>query len=679
MAEQPERLPTPKDPPATADFSTATPPDAAESARDVTDAHDTRESTTGFVPSFPAPVLGMRPKSRSGAPSLPEPGDRIDDFEIVQVLGAGAFATVFLARQVSLDRQVALKVSANRGSEARTLAQLEHDHIVRVFSEVVLPAKNVRLLCMQFVSGTTLERIIRNLSTRHPGTWSGRSIVEIIDQVSSHPAMFDPAALRDRELLMRSDFFEAACWIVARLAEALAHAHNQRVLHRDIKPANILVNRYGRPMLADFNVALDPQRLKGPAGEVFGGTLGYMAPEHIDAFNPAVNVSPAAVDERSDTYSLGLVLHELLTGVLPFDAVPRTTRDGSSLQLLANQRRAEAPSPRARREEVPEILDRVVRRCLDPDPARRYQTADALGLALKGCIEHRHVEKALPRGGILTRATLRHPVMIGVVLIVLPHILGSAVNISYNSLRIVGNLTEDQQRIFVDVAMAYNVFTYSLCLALIVKIMRPIVRMWQRLSAGEIPGDDEMTAVRHQVLQLPVWAIGLACLGWLPGGILFPLAIDALAGPLDRDVYHHFLVSFTLSGLIAMTYSLFAAQFVVLRVLYPRFWVDGSAMRALARDELQAIDGRLRICQFLAGLIPLAGAALMVSVGPDEQFTMSSYRTFRLLVTALIALGMVGFGAALTASTQLHQILHALVGDERRGLEGDRPSRTSWH
>src|SRR5262249_36554302 len=85
---------------------------------------------TGAAPSFHAPAASHK-KGRLG------PGDQLDDFEIISVLGAGAFATVYLAREIPLDRQVALKVSANRGTEARTLAILEHEHIVRVFYEKV--------------------------------------------------------------------------------------------------------------------------------------------------------------------------------------------------------------------------------------------------------------------------------------------------------------------------------------------------------------------------------------------------------------------------------------------------------------------------------------------------------------------------------------------------------------
>lgn len=127
----------------------------------------------------------------------------------------------------------------------------------------------------------------------------------------------DPAALRDREFLAGCDFVEAVCWLGARLAEALAYAHSLGVLHRDIKPANVLLNQYGRPMLADFNIATVASGAGGKEGSL-GGTLAYMAPEHLDAFMLRDAAAGDAVKEPADIYSLGLVLFELLCGCRPF-------------------------------------------------------------------------------------------------------------------------------------------------------------------------------------------------------------------------------------------------------------------------------------------------------------------------------------------------------------------------
>ena len=142
------------------------------------------ESETAPAPSFrariaaapmsptapPAPRSSFKPskkrRGRDKAPMALLPGAKVDDFEIVRLLGRGAFGHVYLARQMSLDRQVALKISANRGSEGRTMARLEHQHIVQVFSEKVDPEFNQRLLCMQLVPGVGLDKLIGMLHTQ---------------------------------------------------------------------------------------------------------------------------------------------------------------------------------------------------------------------------------------------------------------------------------------------------------------------------------------------------------------------------------------------------------------------------------------------------------------------------------------------------------------------------------
>jgi serine/threonine protein kinase len=603
---------------------------------------------------------GKRDAAGAPAPNPLQAGQRLDDYEIISVLGAGAFATVYLARQLSLDRQVALKVSANSGTEARTLASLEHEHIVRVFSETIDGHHNRRLLCMQYVNGTTLQQVLEILARRDPATRNGQAILDAIDELSTRPAMFDPAALRDRELLRGADWIEAVCWIGGRLAEALAHAHSQGVLHRDIKPANILLNRYGRPMLADFNIAFDPRPVEGASRRMFGGTLAYMSPEHIDAFHPDGTTSADVVDQRSDIYSLGMVLFEMLTGrVAAPDSLPASTR--LMLWELAAFRRTAAPSP-ARERPVPEVLDRIVRRCLQPMPADRYQTADALAHALDGCREHRQIERKLPRGGRLIRLIRSHPFSLGLLLVLLPHLLGSVVNISYNQLRIVDRLDPAQQLVFAELVLGYNLAVYPLCVAVGIAVVWPLVRMGRRLAGGELVDPAEVADSRRRLLQLPRWAMLLSAIGWLPGGVLFPVGLHLAAGPCPSGVFGHFLLSFTISGLIALTYSVFAIQFLVLGVLYPRWWTDAQGIRRHARNELQPVPRLLGLLQVLSGLIPLAGAVLMVEVGPDE-FT-SGYQGFRLLVTALIGLGMLGFCVAVSVSGVLGRCVAALSGGE---------------
>jgi serine/threonine protein kinase len=610
----------------------------------------------------PVPVLHSGPL---------QAGQRLDDFEILAVLGSGSFAHVYLARQVSLNRQVALKVSANRGNEARTLASLEHEHIVHVFSETVDPASNLRLLCMQFVSGTTLERILAGLWERHPATWSGSLIVELIDDLSTQPAPFDPAALRDREALAAATFVEAVCWLGARLAEALAHAHSQGVLHRDIKPANILLNRYGRPLLADFNIALDPERAHGATGAMFGGTLRYMAPEHLDAFNPAVRASPEVVDARSDIYALGIVLYELLTGKTPPEPRAQGRAAGAVLQEWTEQRRAGPLSPRAVRPELPEVVDRVVRRCLQPAPEHRYQTAAELARALEGCRELTRAERELPAAGPVTRAAQRHPLLVFLAVLFLPQFLGTAVSIVYNATQIVAHLpTPDARQAFDLVTIAYDVPCFTTCFIFLYVWLTPLNRVWRLLDGPSLPDAEMVAAARRRALRLPTWVWLLGTAGWVLGGIAFPLGLDALTGELHRSSYLHFAISFTLAGLIAVTYSVFGTQYLVVRVFYPKFWVDGQGLRRTAARELGgSVQRRLRWFQIWAGVIPLLGAVLLINM--DTETFSAGGLVFRVLVTLLIGLGMVGIMAALTASGRISQTVAAFIGSSDRRLQGD--------
>ena len=212
---------------------------------------------------------------------------------------------------------------------------------------------------MQYVAGTTLERVIEELSQAGRGRRERPATYWRPWTTSTeHTGAVDPAGLRDREALAGLRLHRgASAGSAARLAEALAHAHDRGVLHRDVKPANILLNRYGRPLLADFNIARDATR-DGRAGPLGGtpGVHGPRAPRRLQLRAPG----PVAVGRRSDVYSLGLVLFEMLTGRRP-------VADTSSLTTLAAIRRKVPPSP----EGVPPVVAHVVARCLDPDPEQR--------------------------------------------------------------------------------------------------------------------------------------------------------------------------------------------------------------------------------------------------------------------------------------------------------------------
>lgn len=622
------------------------PPASRDLAGDAPSVAPSVGDTTLSAPACPPP-LGEPSATDSRLPWLPR-GFVVDDYEIVRQLGAGAFARVYLARQISLDRLVALKVSHSGGGEARALARLEHQHIVQVFAELVEPTRNLRLLAMQFVPGVTLAQLLREIQRRPADAWSGSAFLEALDALCVEPIPLDLAGLAVRALLKECDHAELTCWLGARLAEALAHAHSQNVLHRDIKPANILVNRYGRPFLADFNMALNLQSGEG----TFGGTIAYMAPEHLDALWQGGAEAQSRVAAAADLYSLAVVLFEFLAGALPF---PGRIDAGSREEGLLRLREARQAGPAACAT-APELLDRLLRRCLDPAPAKRLASAAAFAEAADGCRELLQAERAGGWGHPIARCCRARPFTMVILLGILPNVLGSIVNVNYNAMLIVEK-DPGQKTCFAWLTLVYNLVVYPLLVGMAMIAFRRVYHGWQCVRGDPCLPADQAARTRRQVLGLPVFVMVLSYVGWLPGAVFFPVGLDTWAGPISAVDFMHWVLSFLISGLIASIYAYFAVQYVVLRGLYPRVWSDPAGARAQARQELAGIPGRLRRQQTLAVLIPLLGAALLIGAGP-EQLTLG----FRVLVTMLIFVGLAGFALASRVGRHISAMLAALTG-----------------
>src|SRR5215211_4810007 len=205
----------------------------------------------------------------------------LGQYYLTEVIGRGSTSTVYKAFQSSLNRYVAVKVLANNVDpqfavrfkrEAYAVAQLQHPNILPIYDYG--EQGELRYFVMQYVEGsTTLDRLL-----------GGRPM--------------DPIA---------------AIRLILPLLSALQYAHERGIVHRDIKPANIMLPRPDWPMLADFGIAKlidDSQQLTPPGQSV--GTAIYMAPERATS---------RAVDVRTDLYSIGVVLFEMLTGKVPFDAI----------------------------------------------------------------------------------------------------------------------------------------------------------------------------------------------------------------------------------------------------------------------------------------------------------------------------------------------------------------------
>jgi serine/threonine protein kinase len=176
-------------------------------------------------------------------------------------------------------------------------------------------------------------------------------------------------------------FIEAAAWMMSRIADGLAHAHEHGIVHRDLKPANILLSDDGEPLILDFHLSAHR-----PAEAVMGGTLPYMSPEQLKALLQGGEVGP-----QSDVYSLGVIFFELLTGATPYPI--RTGVLPTVIDQMLADRRQPIPSVRRLNKRVSPDIESIVHRCL-ADSGQRYQSARQLHEDLLRHLEHRPLRHA---------------------------------------------------------------------------------------------------------------------------------------------------------------------------------------------------------------------------------------------------------------------------------------------
>jgi len=341
-------------------------------------------------------------------PEFPKPGQNFLHFRIRGELGRGGAARVYLASDDSLGgREVALKVTPDRGSEAAILGRLEHPHIVAVHSVVREDLTRLRGICMPYRPGRPLNEVLERLrpvSGRREALEFWRALVRPPLAAGTPPhdpsSRSAPSGPGWASFPARGRYDEGAAWVVATLAGALAYAHSQGVKHRDVKPANVLLTYRDGPQLLDFNLAHDAHDAAQADAALRGGTLPYMAPEQLLAF-----LDPDRWDDvgkPADIYSLGLVLCELLTGRAPEppEAGPPLPR---AIRGLAESRRDFRPDLSRPGDRVPRALKAVAAKCLAFDPDDRYTGASELAEDLRLFLARRPLRHAA-RGPVRERA-----------------------------------------------------------------------------------------------------------------------------------------------------------------------------------------------------------------------------------------------------------------------------------
>jgi serine/threonine protein kinase len=382
----------------------------------------------------PAPtLLPGRPDAASGA--IPR---RLGEYQILREVGRGGMGVVYEAVQESLGRHVALKVLPFTSllgpthlerfrREARAAAQLHHTNIVPVFG--VGEHEGVHYYAMQYIEGRGLDQVVREVRCLRSATeaapietcsLAGRVAESLVtgrfaaqlpaEQAPSPDAVIREAprlappsseppahangatstSAKDTDLSSRSDteYFRGIARLGIQVAEGLEYAHRQGILHRDIKPSNLLLDTAGTAWITDFGLAKaeDGAGLTSP-GDILG-TLRYMAPERFEG----------RADPRSDVYSLGLTLYELLTLRPAFS-------DSDRARLIQRVQQESPAAPRKIDARIPRDLDTIIQRAVAKESDQRYATAETLAEDLRRFLADRTI-LALPR---FCRAAPRGP------------------------------------------------------------------------------------------------------------------------------------------------------------------------------------------------------------------------------------------------------------------------------
>jgi eukaryotic-like serine/threonine-protein kinase len=302
-------------------------------------------------------------------------GQTISHYKILEKLGEGGMGVVYKAQDLKLDRLVALKflpqqitISAEDEArflqEAKAISALNHPHIATIFDTDEIEGQ--KFLVLEYIPGGTLKCKLKHLQ--------------------SEDKEFSPAEVLDYGI---------------QAAEALAHAHRHQIIHRDVKTDNLMLTEEGKVKLTDFGLAKLRGRAQVTKKGTTVGTAAYMSPEQIRG---------EEVDQRSDIFSLGVVLYELLTSRLPFRGEFETALNYSILN-------EEPPSVMSLRKEAPPALEKIIHRCLTKEKAKRYQSAEEVADALT------EIRQEISPATKARRTGMKIPLLIGCALFVVAAIV----------------------------------------------------------------------------------------------------------------------------------------------------------------------------------------------------------------------------------------------------------------
>jgi serine/threonine protein kinase len=392
---------------------------------------------SGFVRA--ALQITKAPSASSQGTSPPSELGQLGDYQLIREIGRGGMGIVYEAHQISLNRRVALKVLPFAAAldpkqlqrfknEAQAAAQLHHNYIVPVYA--VGAERGVHYYAMQYIEGQSLATMIRELRQQASPREIPPASTPANDLPSTGPYVGgetpSPSAIAESptqavtvmstERSARSfRFYRRVAELGIRAAEALEHAHQEGVVHRDIKPANLLVDVRGNLWITDFGLALfHSDAGLTMTGELLG-TLRYMSPEQAMG-------KRMLVDHRTDIYSLGVTLYELLTLTAVFD--------GHDRQELLNQIANDDPRPpRALDKSIPVELETIILKAIAKQPGERYSSVKDMGDDLQCFLEDKPIKARRPtlREKTVKWSRRHRPVVVSAAILLTLAFIGSVV------------------------------------------------------------------------------------------------------------------------------------------------------------------------------------------------------------------------------------------------------------
>ncbi|WP_378729660.1 serine/threonine-protein kinase [Nocardia brasiliensis] len=583
------------------------------------------------------------------------PGATVGDFDLLIQLGQGAFARVFLARQRSMQRLVAVKISRDRGSEPQTLAQLDHEHIVRVFDQRQIEEKHLKLMYMQYVPGGTLLGVLRLVRTTPVEKRTGQLLLDAVDAAVTSGGVLTPQPSATRTDLASLSWPETVAWLGSRLATALDYANRSGVLHRDIKPANVLLTVDGQPKLADFNISFSTHTPGASPVAYFGGSLAYMSPEQLEACHPGIPTTAADLDTRSDLYALAVVLWELLTGRLPFaDQLGIGESDTSLTRMIELRRqpidaRLEAAVP----PDCPQILRHALLTCLSPNRDDRYASGAELAQHLELTLDRTARDLVDPPSHSLRGRLRMRPMPVVTLSSAVGQLLGGLYLSTHNTKLLHLELGPDGQAELTRLALLVAAIGYPVGIALLLYWCRLVFLVPFGLRRGKHYDEQTLAKARADTLACSDRIAAVAFTGWALALVVFLIKLHDLAD-LSAGLLFNLIASHLVAAAVAVVYTYFPVTFFVLRWYYPGLVAAGHSSPAES-VQLHRLARRSRIYLGIAASVPLFGVAAGVAfLDPAQQQTVIAS------IVALCVCGLFAFVGALRVFYSLDSDLHAL-------------------